>query len=604
MNASRVTISLTRNLQMCLPNVTDCCTAPLCVVETLQVLACRGSVVLAHLLIQAEIYANSSFTGNVSENATIVPNQVFQPLGSCPCDLTSAACDVRCCCDPECTPDLKQLFNESCFSGVFGGDVNPPFDQLCSSQSMEYTPEWFPFLCVQSSLNNTPFLGYFYHGSTSAPKVPSFKITLPTSPGKLFTGYRQGDPIMTEENEYFTIPQQSMAGQCAGNAPVAYLQNFDVKCLTNLASYKEGLPHDVRINSGTGDFIQQNVIYRTVTDMGKYITESENLHTAEVLCQNVTFAEHYTFIWKDENIERINVTVFLGSLCDGEILTQRFTVKFLTFKNTDTAELFENPGYQVGKPVRAANMNVSDTFGSLNIWQPAGRGMCTSATYTPVLFGVDSLSGCILEVGINEDCSLLRGNVTEKLNSLIQATHVGKRHNSSYSDLNDWVEIIRLDPFNSDTNVSTGSLKGVCPDIPANLNIRIIFADVGAVQGIPQQEILAVQISYSTVIWQFQCGFTCGNSLSFLPITASVQFIKVPAQPPIPMTRYQINYTEFDCNRNDVCWPQLFYPLTRFYTGEPYSQCLAKGLSLAFLVLLAVIMSNPWFSKLWNSSLI
>lgn len=36
-----------------------------------------------------------------------------------------------------------------------------------------------------------------------------------------------------------------------------------------------------------------------------------------------------------------------------------------------------------------------------------------------------------------------RANVTEKLNSLIQATHIGKRDNSSYSDLNDWVEIIR-----------------------------------------------------------------------------------------------------------------------------------------------------------------
>ncbi|XP_049660417.1 tectonic-2 isoform X3 [Accipiter gentilis] len=561
MNTSKVTVSLTRNLQLCLPNVTDCCTASLCVVETLQVLACRDSVMLAHLLIQAEIYANSSFTGNVSENATIIPNQVFQPLGSCPCDLTAGACDVRCCCDPECTPDLKQLFNESCFTGVFGGDVNPSFDQLCSSQSMEYTPDWFPFLCVQSSLNNTPFLGYFYHGSTSTPKVPSFKIPLQTSPGKLFTGYGQGDPIMTEENEYFTIPQRSMAGQCVGNAPVAYLQNFDVKCLTNLASYREGLPHDVRINSGTGDFIQQNVIYRTITDMGKFITGSE-------------------------------------------ILTQRFTVKFLSLKSTNAAELFGNPGYQVGKPVRAANMNASDTFGSLNIWQPAGRGLCVSATYTPVLFGLDSFSGCILEVGINEDCSLLRGNVTEKLNSLIQATHIGKRDNSSYSDLNEWVEIIRLDPVNSDTNVSTGSLKGICPDIPANLNIRIIFADVGAVQGIPQQEILAVQISYSTVIWQFQCGLICENSISFLPITASVQFIKVPAQPPIPMTRFQINYTEFDCNRNDVCWPQLFYPLTRFYTGEPYAQCLAKGLSLAFLVLLAAIMSNPWFSKLWSSFLV
>ncbi|KFQ67710.1 Tectonic-2, partial [Phaethon lepturus] len=599
MSTSKVTISLTRNLQLCLPNATDCCTKPLCVVETLHVLACRYSVMLAHLLIQAEIYANSSFTGNVSENATIIPNQVFQPLGSCPCDLTAGACDVRCCCDPECTPDLKQLFNESCFTGVFGGDVNPPFDQLCSSQSMEYTPDWFPFLCVQSSLNNTPFLGYFYHGSTSTPRVPPFKIPLQTSPGKLFSGYRQGDPIMTEENEYFTLPQQSIAGQCVENAPIAYLQNFDVKCRTTLASYKEGLPHDVRINSGAGDLIQQNVIYRTITDIGgKFITEIENFHATMIMCENATFAEHYTFICKDNNIEQINVTVLRGTLCDGEILTRRFTVEFLSLESTNASELFGNPGYQVGKPVRAANMNASDTFGSLSIWQPAGRGLCTSATYTSVLFGLDSISGCILEVGINEDCSHLRGNVTEKLSSLIQATHVGKRDNSSYGDLHDWVEIIRLDPFNSDANVSTGSLKGICPDIPANLNIRIIFADVGAVQGIPQQEILAVQISYSTVIWQFQCGFICENSISFLPITVSVQFIKVPAQPPIPLTRFQINYTEFDCNRNDVCWPQLLYPLTRFYTGEPYSQCLAKGLLLAFLVLLAAIMSNPWFSKL------
>ncbi|XP_067163498.1 tectonic-2 isoform X1 [Apteryx mantelli] len=602
-NTSKVTISLTRNLQLCLPNATDCCTTPLCVVETLQVLACCDSVMVAHLLIQAEIYANSSFIGNVSENATIIPNQAFQPLGSCPCDLTAGACDVRCCCDLECLPDLKQLFTGSCFPGVFGGDVNPPFDQLCSAKSMENTPDWFPFLCVQSSLDNTPFLGYFYHGSISTPSEPSFKIPLQTSPGRLFTGYRQGDPIMTEENDYFTVPQQSMAGQCVGNAPVAFLRSFDARCLTHLASYREGLPHGVRINSGTGDFIQQNVIYGTITDIDKFITKSENPPATEVPCKNVTFAEHYKLICKGKNIKEINVTVFLGSLCDGEILTQRFTVKFVSLNSTNETELSGNPGYQVGKPVRAANLSASDAFGSLKLWQPAGRGLCTSATYTPVLFGLDSLSGCMLEVGINEDCSLLRGNVTEKLNSLIQATHIGKRGNSNYSDLNDWVKIIRLDPYNSDASVSSGNLKGICSDIPANLNIRIIIADVGAVQGIPLQEILAVQISYSTVIWQFQCGLTCENP-NFLPITASVQFIKVPAQPPIPLTRFQINYTEFDCDRNDVCWPQLFYPLTRFYTGEPYSQCLAKGLALAFLVLLAAITSNPWFQKVWNNSLV
>lgn len=38
-----------------------------------------------------------------SENVTVIPNQVYQPLGPCPCNLTAGACDVRCCCDQVCT---------------------------------------------------------------------------------------------------------------------------------------------------------------------------------------------------------------------------------------------------------------------------------------------------------------------------------------------------------------------------------------------------------------------------------------------------------------------------------------------------------------------
>lgn len=54
---------------------------------------------------------------------------------------------------------------------------------------------------------------------------------------------------------------------------------------------------------------------------------TESLPPAEVLCQNVTFAEHYIFIWKEKNIEQVNVTVFLGSLCDGGIM--KFLLQFL-----------------------------------------------------------------------------------------------------------------------------------------------------------------------------------------------------------------------------------------------------------------------------------
>lgn len=30
---------------------------------------------------------------------TVIPDQAYQPLGPCPCNLTAGACDIRCCCD-------------------------------------------------------------------------------------------------------------------------------------------------------------------------------------------------------------------------------------------------------------------------------------------------------------------------------------------------------------------------------------------------------------------------------------------------------------------------------------------------------------------------
>uniref|UniRef100_A0A670YT88 Tectonic family member 2 n=1 Tax=Pseudonaja textilis TaxID=8673 RepID=A0A670YT88_PSETE len=457
-NVSRVMVSLTRHLQLCVPNITDCCVEPLCLLQSLQVSACQGTKLMARLLIQAEIYANTSsgnLTGKIEENATVIPNQVFHPLGSCPCNLTAGACDVQCCCDEDCTPEMKQLFEGSCFEGVFGGDVNPPFDQLCSAKSGTLAPDWFPFLCVQSPLNNSPFLGYFYDGSTFSSRASSFMLPLQTTPGKPSNGYKQGDPILTVHNDYFTVPQ--------------------VKT-THYVSLKKQLLNQIYL--------------------------------------------HYL----------------------------------------------------------------------------VGENLCSSANLTPLLFGFNSISGCIMEVSLADNCTQLREDVAARLNSLVQVSHVGKRGNARRNISDNWVEVLR------DTNTSEGSLRGICPDVPAHLNIQIITADVGAIEGIPQEEILGVQLSFSTITWQVRCALACPENVTSLPISAAVQFIKVPAQPPVPKTRFQINYTEYDCRRNDVCWPELFYPMTRYYTGEPYSHTLAKGLVLVFFVLLAVVLSGPWngILRLWK----
>ncbi|XP_042524936.1 tectonic-2 [Dipodomys spectabilis] len=595
-NVLDVTVRFNGSLQ-CSSNETDSFSEMPCLLQTLLVSASHNSSCLAHLLIQVEMYANSSLTQNASENMAVIPHQVYQPLGSCPCNLVAGACDIRCCCDQECSSQLRELFRMSCFSGVFGGDVNPVFDQLCAVGTTYPVPDWFPLLCVQSSLANSPYLGHFYHGATSPRQDPDFDVYLePGLKDSSDLGYRQGDPIMTAKKTYFTVPQVSLAGQCLRDAPVAFLQNFAAECATNLEVYQEpdSQTVNVKIKNGVlGGTVTPTVIYEEASGLDAFITSSESFLSSGSAPRNVHVEEHYTFRWYNNTISEIRVRILRAEIHAHQkgIMTQRFTVKFLSHDSSNEKESSGNPGYQRGKPLRVLNTNRENKVTALHLWRSAGRGLCTLAALAPILFGEDVLSGCLLEVSIQENCTQLREDVVERLESLIQATHVAMRGNSDYSDLSDgWLDIMRVDAPVAPVN----STSGACLDVPTQLSIRVLVADAGAVQGLVQQEVVGVETRFSTVNWQHQCGLTCEDRAGLLPISAAVQFIQIPAQLPHPLTRFQINFTEYDCNRNDVCWPQLLYPLTQYYQGEPHSQRVAKGLMLAWFLLLAVLLSKPW----------
>uniref|UniRef100_G1QN19 Tectonic family member 2 n=1 Tax=Nomascus leucogenys TaxID=61853 RepID=G1QN19_NOMLE len=566
-----VTVRWKRGLDWCSSNATDSFSESPCILQTLLVSASRNSSCLAHLLIQVEIYANSSLTHNASENVTVIPNQVYQPLGLCPCNLTAGACDVRCCCDQVC-------------SLVIGHKSYATCENTRRIVFLQMTETIQPFLLIFSS-----------------PKQDSsFEVYVDTD-AKHFAdfGYKQGDPIVTVKKAYFTVPQVSLAGQCMQNAPVAFLHNFDVKCVTNLELYQErdGIINAKIKNIALGGIVTPKVIYEEATDLDKFITNTETPLNNGSAPRIVNVEEHYIFKWNNNTISEINVKIIRAEINAHQkgIMTQRFVVKFLSYNSGNEEELSGNPGYQLGKPVRALNSNRMNTVTTLHLWQSAGRGLCTSATFKPILFGENVLSGCLLEVRINENCTQLRKNAVERLDSLIQATHVAMRGNSDYADLSDgWLEIIRVDAPDPGADQLASSVNGMCLDIPAHLSIRILISDAGAVEGITQQEILGVETRFSSVNWQYQCGLTCEHKADLLPISASVQFIKIPAQLPRPLTRFQINYTEYDCNRNEVCWPQLLYPWTQYYQGELHSQCVAKGLLLLLFLTLALFLSNPW----------
>ncbi|XP_068937508.1 tectonic-2 isoform X2 [Petaurus breviceps papuanus] len=562
---SEVTVRFNGDLQACVSEQDFFSDCP-CVVETLLVSASRNSSCLAHLLIQVEIYPNTSFAQNISQNSTIFINQMYRPFGPCPCNLVAGACDIRCCCDKECTPALIDLFKEYCFTGVFGGEVNPPFDHLCSNPMTEEMSDWFPFLCVHSSLENTPFLGYFFQGLISHRDDHSFALPIAIEVEDLSDfGYTQNIPLMTVEKGLFTIPQMSIVGQCIKEAPVAFLQNFDVNCVTDLAVLQEWEDiSKVRIKSGVnGGFIVPQVIYEESTALDKFIYDTEIFLPPEPSFKYVSVEEHYIFKWKETTIAELKIKVIGAKINVDQqgILMQRFKVTFLSFDTTDSPKRSGNPGYCFGKPVRALNIGSEDNITTLNLWRPVGRGLCTGIETIPVLFGEDAVSGCFLELGIDENCTQLRAEVTNRLNSLVQATHVAKKGNSDYYNLLDgWLEIIRRDaPFSGD-NLHLKDIKGLCHDVPAVMTIRLLISDGGNLEGVPQHMILGAEVSF------------------------------------------QISYWSHDCTYNEVCWPELIFPLSRNYQGESYSSSIAKSLMLAFILTVIVLFSNIWMKifSIWD----
>lgn len=135
---------------------------------------------------------------------------------------------------------------------------------------------------INICFHNTLFINVSPLSSKPKPR-PSFQSPPLTAPVPLNV-YIQGSPIHTSNDQYFTIPQvsfvyaaccitffwlcikintlkmwvpQKVLGQCVNSAPVAFLENFKVKCETFLRSCPTGpplqtLPTDLKIKVKNG----------------------------------------------------------------------------------------------------------------------------------------------------------------------------------------------------------------------------------------------------------------------------------------------------------------------------------------------------------------
>ncbi|XP_043096469.1 tectonic-2 [Puntigrus tetrazona] len=612
-NAIQVRLCLNRSLQLCgnEASVPDCCLEPLCLQETLLLSACVGETPKASLIIQTQIYAQIVPNKPPSENKTVVPNQVFEPLGRCPCDVSPGVCDIRCCCDQDCTQEALGLFMSQCLPGPFGGNFSTVPEYQCSAQSSGNDPDWFPFLCVTSPSDNNPFLGLFYNGGTVSPKPrPSFQALRMTAPVPAIS-YRQGDPIFTKDEQYFTVPQKSGLGQCAENAPVAFLENFESRCVRRLESCPPA-SDDLRVDikDGLGGIITVSVVDEIADDLRSFLSNSREPVSVPQQCA-VVVALRYTLYWSENGLTDVTVTRTSGNITVPVSLTRIYSVVFVNGNETSQPNS-NNTGYQVKRPVIGGILDFDTEViqrAQINQWQPGGDGLCSSAELKPVLFGINSSSGCMIPASLLNvtQCSLLREAVRDVLAELVSATLVSTTGNPNFSNLSDWVNITTSVQNSSQPAESS---TGECSAVPTHLRIHVWSGIMGSGQGSPQTFIQAMEISFVETSWRIECGMGKENSclnpelMQNFPVTSSVTFTDNPLITQPPRSRFSINFTEFDCDRNDVCWPELAFPLTRYYTGEPYSEALAKGLILVFFFIAASVLGTPWrqIRQAWNTA--
>ncbi|KAL3308880.1 1-acylglycerol-3-phosphate O-acyltransferase 6 (lysophosphatidic acid acyltransferase, zeta) [Cichlidogyrus casuarinus] len=202
-------------------------------------------------------------------------NPAYVDPAPCPCNLMRNACDVGCCCDPDCTgPQLGQ-----CLLGTFGGsspasdkntcqrqDQLTPLSEGISSQYFSQLfdtndvlgiltdpiPEYAPLMCL--AVNNSASLGLFYAQIPLARSTSEFQSQLAgvttaqpdsgmrsaDSPRSAGPGtYLQFDPIlMLSPNLARPILQLPYFNNdaCDANAPLQFLGSRTVKCPLILTS--------------------------------------------------------------------------------------------------------------------------------------------------------------------------------------------------------------------------------------------------------------------------------------------------------------------------------------------------------------------------------
>ncbi|XP_041032774.1 tectonic-3-like isoform X2 [Carcharodon carcharias] len=400
------------------------------------------------------------------------PKILTSAVPICTCDLMGGACELKCCCDPDCSSADVDAFS-SCLPGSV-----PVISQVCIEESVIFT-------------SNGPF------------RTIINKDGLDT----LF--------CVIVNNRLNTI-QRGLSG---------YLQDHSSRCTRSVGDLNATCHMLPALNAESyfNNFDLSSVPNITIQERVKIIPENgEDAYSPFVRdnkCMNVVSEVTYRIKWKGaEGIVGASVNFVV---IDVPLSTTKIQQTFHTFfvrgpANGTAKRRSGNPGYLRGKPILAFN---GEAAASLTVLKSTGDGSCSQLDRSPVLFQHQMRSGCFYRFSPGLTCSKLQTHINLLLLGNNPPDSLGILGNASSRNLESLTRIINLMPEALNVTCETSC------NLSNMLEMQILWAMLGPLAN-PQAALLGARFQYQRQ--DVQC------STGRVSLKTSVTFIETTRYPPAP----------------------------------------------------------------------
>ncbi|KAJ1565486.1 Ubiquitin-conjugating enzyme E2 J1, partial [Nowakowskiella sp. JEL0078] len=477
-------------------------------------------------------------------------------IGICLCDLTFGSCDPNCCCDIDCNfAQIEATFRGGCLESGASLPVIP----ICGENILIVNNAQKPGVSTSEDsngvtcvlVNNSPIRGLFFDDPGT---IRSYRFQISDN---------TGDPIQISLNgsmyptTYLSHPYPSISSECNDLNPSKFLINQDTSCTRLISNPVESCSIGSVLDPSSyfdqisivsdpsipGAFakvsVNSSICIDPITD-DTVICSPGGINLDGSLCKNM--------------LSRMTVSYFYNT-------TSNHSLKSITggdIQNSTSFKRSGNPGYITGLPILAGTMAMNNSLSAILYSPDSSFGptlsrdisnfvtpqiSCTSPTdfhnRIPITFGEDIISGCSMYFtfkNLTSNCQAIRENIFKIQTLTIDSlTHVGRFGNSSYLNINEWIQIIKPSSLSVDGSVIiTGTPPGRCDGVLSSLEIRFLTANFGS-KGNPQKGIVGVQIYYNQGQFKFSCIrrndclMSSQNQQAF-QVVSTVSWIDIPNQ--------------------------------------------------------------------------